>query len=282
MTISRLRIVPRNFHDEATLVTSIAPVTGYSILNTQNGIRSRVWRSPDGTDQFVGGSFDDGLDRTISHFSFFRHRCHGGQVRLELFSDSAYSSQVFDSGPLDIINITPTDDNDWGIDPYGLGSNDPFLTESPYWLWLDPVPCLSYRVSYSDVNTVFGYDYWQVSRFFVGNYFEVGINPDYGATLGFIDQTDRNRSRGGSLRTNSGPAWRTMQMDFTTLAETDRAAWLDIMRYCGTGKDFVLSLFPEDGTRLERDNIVNAKFSSLDPIVRQSGYLTKRIQIEEI
>src|SRR6185369_10795645 len=123
--VDNLRIVPRNFHDDATVVSEIEPVTGYSMANTQNTTRSRVWRSVDGSDQFVGGSFDDEVDRTISHFSFFKHRCHGGQVRLQLFSDVAYSSQVFDSGPVDIINVTPSDDFDWGIDPYGLGSNDP-------------------------------------------------------------------------------------------------------------------------------------------------------------
>ena len=104
-----LRIIPRNFHAEATLSTQFAPVDGYSIVNTQNTQRSRVWRSTDGTDQYINGTFDDGLERTVAHFSFFRHRCHGGKVRLRLYSDVSWTTMVYDSGALDTINVVPTD-----------------------------------------------------------------------------------------------------------------------------------------------------------------------------
>lgn len=278
----RLRIVPRNFHDESVVEAEIAPVLGYPLEYTQNATRGRVWRSETRTDQYVSGYFEDGLDRTSSFFGIFRHRCHGGQVRLQLYSDVGYASEVFDSGFLDVVNVVSSEGFDWGVDPYGIGSNDPFVIEAPYWLWFEPVTFLSYRISFTEVELNYGFDYWQVSRFFLGNYFEVGINPDYGATLGFATITDRNRSRGGSLRTNVGNSWRTMKFDFNTVDEIDRASWLDIMKYCGTGRDLVVSLFPEDGTRIERDHLVNAKFSSIDPIVRQPNYLTKQIQIEEV
>jgi hypothetical protein len=98
-----------------------------------------------------------------------------------------------------------------------------------------------------------------------------------------MDHTDRNRSRGGSLRTNVGPAWRTMTMDLPRVPEASRAGWIDTMQQVRTGRDFVLSMFPEEATRRERDHTLNCKMSTLDPLERwHLVHLKKRIQIEEV
>jgi hypothetical protein len=277
-----LRIVPRNFHDEATLTTELSSVPGSTFQNTQNCIRSRVWQSVGPDDQYLLGSFDDGLDRTITFFGMFNHRCHGGSVQLQLYSDAGWVSLVYDSGPLPAINVVPTDGADWGINPYGAGSNDPFLLSAPFWIWVPETTFLSYKISFSGCVSTYGADYWQVERFFMGQYIQAAYPPDFGATLGFVDQSDRNRSRGGSLRTNVGPIWRVMQMDLVRIDEDQRAAWLDIWRYCGTGRDIVVSLYSEDGTRLERDHLMNAKLVALDVLNRNVAILTSKLQIEEV
>lgn len=283
-----LRIVPRNFHDEATLSSELTSATDMTVQNTQNCIRSKVWRSTAGTSQYVRGTFDDGssptsaLSRTVSFFGFFRHRCHGGTVRLQLYSDAAWSSQVYDSTAVNVINVVPSDGADWGVNPYGTGSIDPFLLDAPYWLYFTPVACLSYKISFAGNVGTYGAPYWQVCRFFLGNYFQASYPPTFGMSLGLVDQTEVNRSRGGSRRTNVGASWRVMQMDLNHVPESDRAAWLDIARQCGTGRDFVLSLFPGEGTRRERDNIINAEFSSLNAIGREMSRLTTRLQVDEV
>jgi len=281
--MSTLRLVPYNFHDDATLTAQILPVAGFSIENTQDTQRSRVWRSVSGADQYVEGTYDDGISRTASFFSFFRHRCHGGNVRLVLYSDVAYSSSVYDSGALPIINLTPTDGAAWGFDAYGGSGTDPYLTDTPYWKYFTPTAHKSFRIYFTGNVGTYGYSYWQVCRFFLGNYFEPAFTAQYGAQINVVSQSDRNRSRGGSLRTNIGPRWRTMQMDLIRVPESDRAAWLDIATRMGTDRDFVLSLFAGDGTRKERDHIVNCVFSAADGLERfHPSYLKRRIQIEEV
>ena len=187
MTAANLRIVPRNFHDDATLSVSVASATGCTPQNTQDTIRSRFWKSTDGADQYMLGTFDDGFDRTVSYFGFFRHRCHGGNVRLQLYSDAAWITQVYDSGTLPVINVTPTDGADWGIDPYGSGAIDPFILDAPYWIYFEATTCLSYKITFSDNVATFGAAYWQVCRFFLGNYIEATFNPAVGALVGFAD-----------------------------------------------------------------------------------------------
>lgn len=279
-----LRIVPRNFFDEATISAS-AEVTGFEVENTKNEIRTRVWRTPDGTNATVQGTYTDSTDRFPTFFGMFLHRCHGGDIRLQLFSDTAYSSPVYDSGVVPIINVTVTDGMDWGVNPfpgYSEGSIDPFIEYAPYWIWFDPVGIQSFQIDLSSHSSDFNRDEWQVSRFYLGRHVEMLRQPDFGMTLGRADITDRNRSRGGSLRTNLGASFRTMEMNLGAMDEDERAEWLDIMQFTGTGRAFVLSLFPEENSRRERDHILMCKFTSLNAIGREVNRLTHRIQIEEI
>jgi hypothetical protein len=284
---AKLRIAPRNFHYEATLSTELPAAEGCSIVNTQNRKRSRVWRSADSTsadasvDQFIAGTFEDGLSREPNFFGFFRHRCHGGKVRLELFSDDAYTTQVYDSGAVDVIRAIGTDGADWGIDPHGVGPNDPFITDSPFYLWLEPTQCLSYKVTFSDFVTDFGADAWEVATFVLGRYFQPARQPGFGASLGWIDLTEVDRSRGGTLYSNVGAQARTLRLDMQHANEDERAAWLDIVRQCGLGRDVVVSMFSEEGTRRERDHVMLGAFSALDPIGRNVGTLSKTLQFQE-
>lgn len=279
---SNLIIVPRNFHDEATLSVEFPSVVGFPASNTQNRIRSRVWMATDGTDQSIYGTYADNLSRTASYFGMFRHLCQGGNVRLRLYTDASWTSLIFDSSANPVINVVVIDGIDWGIAPYsGGGTIDPFLLEAPYWLYFSPTAHLSYRITFTGNVTTYGTPFWQVCRLVLGNFFQVNINPSYGHTIGFVDQTDSNRSRGGTLRTNIGPTWKTMQMQLDAVEESERAGWLDIMRYVGTSRDFVTALFVGENSRRERDHHILGLFSNLDALGRQVNRLTKKFQIQE-
>jgi hypothetical protein len=283
MVMANLKITPRNFHDEATLSVQIAPPTGFSITNTQNTQRGRVWRSVDGTNQYWSGTYDDALPRTASAFSLFRHRCRGGNVRLQLYSDAAWTTQVYDSTALPVSNISITEGLDWGINPYGEGNIDPFATEAPYWLYFNETQHLSYRVTFSSNVSTYGYAYWQICRVYLGLHYELPYTALYDFPINYVDRTDRNRSRGGSLRTNTGQDWKTMTLEIKRVPAADGPGWLDIMHYLKTGKDFVLDLYPGEDTRRRRDHFIDCKFSQLDPLLRfHPEYLSKRIQIEEV
>jgi hypothetical protein len=286
MTAS-LRVVPRNFHYEATLSTEFASTDGCSIVNTQNRHRSRFWRAGSSTsadptdDQFIAGTFDDTIEREPDYFAFFRHRCHGGDVRLQLYSDAAFTSQVYDSGAQAVITAIGTDGANWGIDPYGVGPYDPFITRSPYYLRFDPVGCLSYKVSFTNFDTTFGSEAWEVGTFWLGRSFAPERQPAFGADLGRIDLTDVDRSRGGSLYTNVGEQARTLRLALEAINEDERAAWLDIAERCGLGRDVLISMFDGEGTRRERDHVLDGTFSALNAIGRQVNRLTHTLQFQE-
>jgi hypothetical protein len=281
--MANLRIVPRNFYQECTLTTEIDPAVGSAVVNTQNRKRSRVWRSVATTDQYIRGTINDFQTRTTDFFGLFRHHCHAGKVRLRLFSDSNWTTEVYNSGLVNVANIIGSDGHDSGHDPFGIGDNDPHITEAPFFLWHTPTGWQSFEIDFTDhtFGVDYGFDYWEVCSVMIGRSFEVDINPSYGAEVGFIDLTETDRSRGGSLYSNIGEQARTMRLPLEFLRENERAAILDIVRRAGLGRDVVVSLFPEDGTRLERDHTMYGVLSALNSIGRQANRLTHTLQFQE-
>jgi hypothetical protein len=102
--------------------------------------------------------------------------------------------------------------------------------------------------------------------------------------LGVIDLTEVDRSRGGSLYSNIGAQARTLRLLLESVNEDERAAWLDIVRQCGLGRDLALTLYDGEATRRERDHVMYGTFSALDAIgrsVTRWNLLTKSLQFQE-
>lgn len=276
---ANLRIVPLNHWDAATLSTSAAPATGFPITNTQNSTRELVCLTTSNAAQDWLGTWAASPVRTATFFGMFLHTLGGpgstGTIRVRFYSDAAWTTQIYDTTALAANNITPTDVYDFGI-----GSNDPFAGTWPYWLWFTETAAFrSVKISFANIPGAA----LQASRIFIGKHLEVTYNAAYAGTLGWVDSSDKNRSRGGSLRTSVGPSYRVMDNALPWVPEAQRGSWLDIQRYCGTGRDFVMSLFPLDATRLERDYLLNAKFKALDALGRPSkNRLSARLQVEEV
>lgn len=279
MTLPNLRIVPRNFHDEAVLTTQYSPQAGFPVTNTQSTARDATWQGSGTLSQYIRGVWaEDG--RKLNCFFMFRHNWHGGTIQLDLYNQPDWTGLVYSSGEQETVSWLPLGGFDWGTTPLGI-MNDPFVGDSPFWLYFPAVGVKSYQITLRDTHVQVRAVNVEVGRFFLGTYKEIALNPPTAAIV-FTDNTERARTRGGSLRTNLGGFWRSMQVDLPVVLEVDRAAWLDICQQALTGRDIVISVLPDDtDPRLERDYVMNGKFVSLDALGRQVTYLTKRIVIEE-
>lgn len=276
---NNMRIVPLNFHDTATLTATPTAEDNFPPENTQNTSRDSRFRSQDLSDQVLKGTWN-GDGRYVNTFAFFLHNAHAGTVQLELFSDDAWTTSVYDSGPLDAGIFASLGDFSWGYDPLGGSLTDPLGFEAPYIMYFDTVQIQSYRITWSGFAS--GLGCLEVGRVWLGKYFESTINPAYGVQLGVGDNTTRSRTHGGTSRSSPGARWRTFAIDMNYMDEADRSIWLDIMEVLQTNGDFILSVFPGAGGRQERDYTMNAKFTSLDPLVYQVSYRTKKIVGEEV
>lgn len=269
--MSFTRIVPYNDHDDATLTASATEASGFAVEETQNDLRDHVYRSVGTSSVSITGVLS--ASRTASAFFLFRHTAHGGNVRLQLYSDAGATAQVYDSTALPAVWYTDSDPYVWST-----GTNDPFKSESPYRLFFAATEYRSYKITFGGTPTA---SYWQVSRIVLGKYLELARQPKFGLSQDRADLTDRNRSMGGSLRTNFGASWRTLTADLGKVNDNERATWDKIKRQVGTGRSFAISVYPGDGTDLERDYTMLVKFATLDPLVRDMRLYTQRLQLEE-
>ena len=272
MTTDNLTIVPKNDADDAVLTVSSA-VTGFEAVNTQNTVRSRVWRSTSNAGQTFTGVWS--ASRTISHASLHAHLCHAGSWRLQLFSDAGATVQVLDAtgGATSATSYTASEPYVWSE-----GSNDPFRSNSPTWVWFAETLARSFKLTLSGTPAQ---AYWQIGRLWLGRGLRLAVNPAYGLQLTIVDNTDTDITRGGSARTNLGAYWRMLQFDLQGINDNEYATWMDIMTQAGRGRDVLASVFKGDGTRKEALHTIAGKFPSLDTIARQVSWLTKTVSIRE-
>lgn len=264
------RLIPHNLHDDATLSETGTSVAGFGPANTQKTLRERVLRIT-GNDYVLKGVLPFAC--SASGFGLFRHTLPiTATVQLELFSDAAWSTPTYDSTALSVDCFTDDSSFDFGL---GAGYAQLVRRFVPFVHWFEPATVRSFRVTFAGANSP------DICRVFLGLAWSPTYNPDYGAPLSIEDLTDSNRTLGGSQRTNEGEKYRKFRVDFSSLLEADRQPLLDIMEHNGLSRDFMVSLFPEDGTMLEAAYTLNAKFVSLGPLGRQISRLTKALDMQE-
>lgn len=279
--MANLRIAPVNFHDDSSLSSS-SELGDLFVTNTQSVARGLIWRGDAASIPVThSGSFT--ADRVANCFSLFRHNLIGRKVRLELFSSASYTGSVYDSGATNVLGPTLTSGYDWGYQPDVTNSQyDPLHSEGPYTDYFSSVTFRSYKITFT--NNTSAAATLEVCRAFLGQYVEFELNPEPGTSLalGWDTNSTQARTWGGSLRTNNKSRWRSLTFNMGMVFESQRPILLDMMAVCGLTRDVFVSLHPGDGTRLERDHSMNAKFANMDAITREYSFSTKKISFLEV
>lgn len=250
--MANLRVCPINHFDEATLSSL------YSISNltySQLVARESVARSATNGDQVIQGHWG-GNGRRLDSFFLFRHNGHGGKLRLQLYQNADFTTEVYNSGANEIYPLTAIE-SEWGISPLGFASNDVLGPESPYSLFFDAVTCSSFKITLTRCQG----PYWELGRIFLGKYLEAPYNPAHGMSFGWATTTKQKRSHGASLRSQRGERWRELRADMFFATDADRALWRDMLGQIDTVEDVAISVFPGVGGRQERDHVINAQLA---------------------
>lgn len=285
----RARFAFRNFHDEATLTASSELDDSFAVANTQNDSRDKAWRSTTTLSATISGTFT--RPRTINFVAMTRHRNHGAQIAFQGYDDNAWSTPTTGGAvAAEAFNKIVGSSSDvafaQGDDTYGIGQYDPLIALSPWWHYFaNAITIQSYRFTFSSHSTTFWDDaFWHVSRIYLGKYWTPtrGPNPE-SFELSFDDNTDTNRTRAASLRTSVGEMWRRYRFTLNGVTEQDAATWMQNTQTVGRAKTIFMSLFPEDGTLRERDNMGIFKLTGLSALGRRDVLrLTNAMQLEEI
>jgi hypothetical protein len=281
--MSRLRLAIVNHWDTGTLVASSA-VSTLPVENTRVRARGSPWRSTASSAQYMTNVEAGNL--AANFVAFFNHNLAGGTARWRLYSDAGMTTTVLDTGALAI----PAAAAATAGANHGLGGNasaaqavdDLLGNVAPFVAYFAATVFRAARLDITAGAIATAAGYQQVGRVWCGMYHESEYNPRVGAQLGLGSNTQANRTRGGSLRTNRGANWRKQDIDMAYIIG-DRAFWSDVLMYSEVSRDVFYAMFPGDSdARLDRDYTLNGQFVALDPLIYDIAYRSKHVVIEEL
>lgn len=275
-----LRILSPDSIRDATLTASPALTANQPVENLAEPEREKLARSTSTADQELRASWSGAV--AVGAVALVRHNLTSeGTWRIQGYSDTAWTTQVYDSGTLEAYDILTLGELYFGIDPLGKsifsGWGDAF---SVHWL-TEIVAVRSLKITLSDADN--GDGYLQAARWFAGVYFEAEVNAELGLSLAWREDTRLERSEGGTLRAEGTEQWRHLRLTLAALDEGDRADLLELLRAAGMQRDLFVSLAPEAGGREERDYTLHAMLAAPVPFeAHQQSVSRATLDFEEV
>ena len=206
--MSNMRIMWRNFFDDATLTTDGAIAGNNALANLQDAGRS-VWRTLRQPSEVNIWGHWDGMRFPCRWLLINRHNFPAhATVRLRAWASADWSGTALvdqtvaayeslaapftDGGqPLNGgTALLPTPFTESGIDPFTQ-------------IVFDEVRAGSFLLTIA-ADSVDARSYWQAQRVYLGSYAQVPVNPGLGATGGWQSGTTQTRLRSGALASDPG------------------------------------------------------------------------------
>lgn len=277
-----LRLCAKNAFDSATLTASPASVTTLPVTNLQLPARARVWRSTSDAAQTILATWN-GSGAYLTFVNLLRHNLESGSTwRVQVYSDAAWTTQVYDSGTVDAYDYATLGELDFGVDPLGSSVFDGFLGQMSSLVYFPRVLALSVKITLTNVGNSAGY--LQASYLFGGDALELAYNARE-AGLAWRETGDFERSDGGSPRSQSSVSYRELDLNLAALHADDRPQLMDMLRYAGRRKPVFVALYPGAGGEKERDYTLVGKFTDLPDLTASADRLNlwaARLRIGEI
>ncbi len=250
------KLLGKSWLDDKTLsVTSEAG--SYAATNLQNVQPGRLWRSTDLTDQVI--TCDLGQVREVTGFALYAHNLTvNSQITFELATDATFATILYTTT---FPGVSPV--YGWGSQPLGLyglgGYSDDGVVQTFSTHWTETIQVgAAVRVTLSDTTNADGYI--EAGRLKVGHAVDVPIAPGY--SMGFADQTELTRTRGGALRSDNRPSYRWASIDTTLMDVGEETRLMTMYERVGKRSDILWAAFPGENTTRERRNTILGRMTS--------------------
>ena len=253
-----MRLIYDNVASSATLTTS--STAGLLVAsNMLTDVKSAVHRST-GTsvsytltwaaNQVVGGVALPATNLTST-----------ATIRVQLYSDTAGTTQIADSGTVSACPSAQLGLFGWGSNINANAFAHGGASKTAVWFSTQLNTVRRCVITLTDTSNPAGYI--DCARLVLGPYWEAPYNPKYGAAAGTQDLTKVDRSEGGDQLTVRGPQYQTMSLDLALLPEAKRAELAKIIRSVGSHTNVFLSLLPGSAAATaEQDHMIYGKRSS--------------------
>lgn len=258
--MANARILATNIADFAGISASPALVTTLPETNLQTQQRKRTARSTSTASQDIKLSWS-GAQRVNMVALRYHNLTAAAQMRVRTYTDSAWTTGLVDNAAANCFGYT-------GFSNYDVLTDADFrlLKNSARYITL-ATNVQSMIITVTDAANPDGY--FDISRLFVGEYFEFTYQFQYGAIpLATQDFSIQARADSGTLITEKREKARKFDLNQGLLTAADWPEILSIYRRCGLDKDLWLSIFPGDGTYLEAWYQSAVKFESMPAMDR--------------
>ena len=279
-----MRIITSEVIDAATLSASPAAASDWPVTNLQRATRGDKWRSTSAAVQNILGNLNDA--ENISGLALTHHNLKPGALaRLYLYDGlNQTGNTLYDSGDVDVLDAVPLGDIDWARGPLSPHLFSDWDGELQFWAhWLDSVTgAQSFKLKLDDTANSDGH--LQAGRLYLGSTIETKYGPASELPIGWKNLDKQyGRTDAGSLRTERGARFRKMTLELRRLEQNDRSLIMELQRWAGKTYDFFISVFPGNGTTIERDYAFPAKFvSDADITATTLRAFKNRLDVEEI
>lgn len=245
------------------------------LTNLQNRSLSKVARSTSASNANTRFRFTLDTARIISAVGFVNHNLSSSATyRYSVYSDSGYTTLVYDSGTLDVWTQMPYGTYEWeDLQFWDLTATDEDLELFTKTLIFIPTASVSeqyYQVEFFDSGNADGYV--QLGRVFVGAIYQPTYNMNVGASIGYETGTLIDSAISGAEYFDRRESYRVARFTLADMDSNEAALNNDIQKICGTDAEVLFVYDPNDEVNLYRRSFLG-RIRSLSPI--EQPYATR-------
>lgn len=249
-----LRILHDNAAKRVLSITASSTNTGFPATNLLTDRKTEVWRGSNASARTLDLVWAS--SQTVACVALpFCSLSKNATVRVQVFSDAGFATQVVDSGaivacPSSPIGVASTDE--WYGTAVGVNSYSTGGYASAVVYFTRTTVCRSMRITISDTANPLGY--LEVGNLVVGNYWTSTYNPEAGdVSVDIQDNSKHERSESGDLFTDVSARYRTMTVQMSHMPSTDRNYIFRTILGNGMKDPILISVTPESTDKKDEE-----------------------------
>jgi hypothetical protein len=251
---------------------TFATYGSWSTLLPLNNIKTRQLskkaRSTNDANASTKLRFSTDIERIVSTLGIIAHNLSVSATwRYRVYSDSGYTTLVYDSGTLDVWPSSPYGSYEWeDVHFWDLTPTDEeiaYYTKNLIYVIPSIVSAQYYQIEFFDSSNSDGYI--ELGRIFMGSTYQPVLNMNLGASIGYESATVVDTAMSGAEFFDRRDSFRIAQFTLDHLTYAESILNNDIMKISGTDLEVLYIWDSADALNLQRRSFLG-RLRALSPI----------------
>ena len=258
----------QNRIDAATFGAYGSWSTTLPLTNIKTRQLSKKARSTNAANSSTRIRFSTDIERIVSTLGIIAHNLTVAATwRYRVYSDSAYTTLVYDSGTLDVWPSSPYGTYEWeDIHFWDLTPTDEeiaYYTKNLIYVIPSIVSAQYYQIEFFDSSN--SDNYVELGRIFMGSTYQPVLNMNLGASIGYESPTIIDTAMSGAEFFDRRESFRVAQFTLDHLTYAESILNNDIMKISGTDAEILYIWDDADALNLQRRAFLG-RLRTLSPI----------------